>query len=62
MGDQPDTGFEEGISGLGDTSGDGFDDFVSPVGNLRRDRVFCARAILEEPALLKPMSTPVGEI
>lgn len=26
--DQPDTGFGEGISGLGDTNGDGFDDFA----------------------------------
>ena len=38
---------------------------LSPVGNARRDRVFCARAIvdiLEEPARLKPMETPTGKI
>ena len=37
---------------------------LSPVGNARRDRVYCALAILdilEEPARLKPMSTSAGE-
>lgn len=70
MDDQPDTGFGEGIAGLGDTNGDGFDDFAVcapraklPGGGQGEVRVFLGgrEGVASKPALtLRPPTAREG--